>query len=208
MRGKWKISVALGLLLIAAALSLTLYNVSESRRAGNAAANVVSSLREKIGSSELAPGAPASSPDVPQSPEHIGEVSREMPCITIDGLDYIGYIEFPSLGLTLPVLSEWSLDTLALAPARYKGSAYLDDLIIFAHNYTSHFGRLGRLGVGDEIIFTDADGNIFRYAVTELETIAMSDVEAMTDGEWDLTLFTCTMSGTSRFTVRCERVEK
>ncbi len=44
------------------------------------------------------------------------------------------------------------------------------------------------------------------HAVTELETVAMSEVETMTDGDRDLTLFTCTMSGTSRFTIRCERI--
>ncbi len=204
MRGKWKLCIAFGLLLIAAALSLTLYNASESRRAGDAAASVVSSLRAQIN----VLGAPADTADTTDTtaPEYLREPERQMPCITVDGREYIGFIELPTLGLELPVLSEWSYDTLELSPARYSGSAYLDDLIILAHNYTSHFGRLGQLGVGDSVLFTDADGNVFRYAVTELETVAMSEVETMTGGDWDLTLFTCTMSGTSRFTVRCERI--
>lgn len=202
MRGRRRLCTFTGLLLIAAALSLTLYNISESRRAGSAAADAVSSLRVAIEE------AAASAEPVGEvlSPEYTREPSMEMPCVTVDGREYIGIVELPSLSLSLPVLAEWSYEGLDISCARYSGSVYLDSMIIFAHNYTSHFGRLGLLGVGDEVVFTDVDGNVFRYAVTELESIDMNGVEDMLSGEWDLTLFTCTMSGKSRFTVRCERV--
>ena len=32
-------------------------------------------------------------------------------------------------------------------------------------------------------------------------------IEEMVTGDWDLTLFTCTLSGQTRFTVRCIRSE-
>jgi sortase A len=32
-------------------------------------------------------------------------------------------------------------------------------------------------------------------------------VEEMESDEWDLTLFTCTIGGKSRVTIRCERVQ-
>ena len=44
-----------------------------------------------------------------------------------------------------------------------------------------------------------------RYTVAELETLGKYDVEEMTSGDWDLTLFTCTYGGQSRVTVRCLR---
>ena len=57
--------------------------------------------------------------------------------------------------------------------------------------------------VGDEITFTDVDGNMFGYEVIELETLSPFAIEEMTGGNWDLTLFTCTVGGQYRVTVRC-----
>ena len=41
-----------------------------------------------------------------------------MPTVTIDGYDYIGYVEAPVLGLKLPVMAEWDYDRLKIAPCR------------------------------------------------------------------------------------------
>ena len=131
-----------------------------------------------------------------------------MPTETVDGNAYIGVLELPSLELKLPVLSEWSYSGLKLAPCRYAGSAYLNNMVIAAHNYSTHFGYLGNLAQGDEVVFTDVDGNVFRYQVLEVETLSPFAVEEMTDGDWDLTLFTCTISGRSRVTVRCALTEE
>ena len=59
----------------------------------------------------------------------------------------------------------------------------------------------------DEVVFTDIDGNIFRYQVVKKEVLKSTAIEEMEAGEWDLTLFTCTVGGASRMTVRCERME-
>ena len=128
-----------------------------------------------------------------------------MPPVSFDGNDYIGRVDVPSLGLSLPVISEWSYPRLKIAPCRYTGSAYLDNLIIAAHNYSSHFGNLNRLNTGDTVTFTDVDGNQFTYAVSLIEDLPGTAIEEMQAGEWDLTLFTCTLGGRSRVTVRCER---
>ena len=128
----------------------------------------------------------------------------DMPVITSDGRDYIGVLEIPSVGIELPVISEWSMDGLKKAPCRYSGSAYLGDLVICAHNYRSHFGLLSRVAIGDELRFTDADGNVFAYEVAEVEVLRPDAIENMIRSEWDLTLFTCTLGGRTRLTVRCE----
>ena len=116
-------------------------------------------------------------------------------------------LSIPALELELPVVSAWSDDGLKLAPCRYSGTAYLDNLVIAGHNYASHFGRLASLTQGDEVRFTDGDGNLFLYTVAARDTLPGTAVEEMEAGEWDLTLFTCTMDGQSRVTIRCERVE-
>ena len=51
------------------------------------------------------------------------------------------------------------------------------------------------------------DGNVFTYEMVELEILQPTDIEGMESGEWDLTLFTCTIGGSSRVTARFERVE-
>ena len=53
--------------------------------------------------------------------------------------------------------------------------------------------------------FTDVEGNVLSYTVAETELLDGSDVEAMEAGDWDLTLFTCTVGGKTRVTVRCLR---
>lgn len=124
----------------------------------------------------------------------------------IDDREYIGVLSIPALGLELPVISAWDYPGLRVAPCRYTGSAYTDDLVIAAHNYASHFGRLRELSQGDSIRFTDTDGNVFDYVVSELGILEPYAVSQMTEGDWDLTLFTCTPGGQYRVTLRCNRI--
>ena len=95
------------------------------------------------------------------------------------------------------------------APCRYSGNAESGDIVIAAHNYNSHFGRIKDLSIGDEIIYIDSGGLYYRYEVCNMEYIDGYDIDRMFDGienEWDLTLFTCTLSGQSRVTIRADRI--
>ncbi len=123
----------------------------------------------------------------------------------VDGYEYIGYITIPSLGIELPVMSDWSYNRLKISPCRYSGLHYTDDLVIAAHNYKRHFGKISRLKVGDTVIFTDMNGVSIFYTVMLTETLYPKETEAMKNSQWDLTLFTCTYGGASRVTVRCNR---
>ena len=58
----------------------------------------------------------------------------EMPTKRIGGKDYIGYLEIESINIKLPVMNFWSYENIRIAPARYKGSVYDDNMIILAHN--------------------------------------------------------------------------
>lgn len=197
-KGTWLMTG--GLLLIAAALFLTCFNLWDERRATNSAGEALREL-EAVRPEE----AEATEPGEAEIPAYLLNPGREMPAVEVDGGRYIGVLEVPSLGLELPVMETWSYPNLRVAPCRYSGSAYQDDMIVAAHNYKTHFGQLKELRPGDEVRFTDTEGNVFRYAVAELETLGKYDVEEMTSGDWDLTLFTCTYGGQSRVTVRCLR---
>ena len=190
-----------GLLLIAAALALAAYNVIDAQRAARSAAQALEALSQTTAVSAAEPEEASAD----NAPAYLADPEMPMPTVSFDGNDYIGRVDVPSLGLSLPVISEWSYPRLKIAPCRYTGSAYLDNLIIAAHNYSSHFGNLNRLNTGDTVTFTDVDGNQFTYAVSLIEDLPGTAIEEMQAGEWDLTLFTCTLGGRSRVTVRCER---
>lgn len=191
-----------GLLLLAAAGVLSAYNVWDADRAGSQSEAALENLDERI--------PVLAEMDLPEEliPDYILNPQMDMPTQEVEEYKYIGRIDIPAIGISLPVMDSWSYPKLKIAPCRYQGSAYLDDLIIAAHNYERHFGNIKNLVPGDEVIFTDVDGNIFNYTVSELEQLEPTDTRYMITGDWDLTLFTCTLGGQYRVTVRCERVEE
>ena len=191
--------IHLGLLLIAAALFHSAYNEMESHEARNSAQQVIAQMCQTLPTETVA------ETEAPAIPEYLLDADREMPVQTINGRDYIGVLTIPSLELELPVLSQWDYPALKVAPCRYSGSLYQDNLIICAHNYASHFGKIKNLRVGDTAIFTDMDENVVSFQLAAQETIQPEDLEAMEAGDWDLTLFTCTVGGQSRVTVRFVR---
>lgn len=188
-----------GLLLIAAALLLTGYNLWDERRASTAASQVLAQMPEP--SQDPPPSAPE--PGEQEIPDYILDPDREMPTVEIDGNEYVGTLEIPALDLSLPVMGGWSEAKLKTAPCRYSGSAYRGNFVIAGHNYRTHFGPLSRVSVGDQVTFTDVDGNVFSYAVEEVQILGPTAVAEMCSDEWDLSLFTCTLGGQTRLTVRC-----
>ena len=178
---------------------LTGYNIYDEYRAKCSARQALDEIRIEEQDEE-------EQEDEPEIPDYILNPDMEMPVQRIDGVEYIGVLQIPSLNLELPVVSSLSPPSLKIAPCRYEGSAYKDDLIIAAHNYVSSFGNLSKLQVGDPVIFKDVDGNEFSYEVAEMEVLQAAAVEEMRSGDWDLTLFTCTLSGQSRTTIRCLRM--
>ncbi len=206
IKGCAKVFIIGGLLLIAAALCLTVYNIVEQEKAAFGAANILQQMEVAvISESETNDESVETEAEIP---EHLRNPDMAMPEIIIDGERYIGVLHVPALELSLPIISEWSYQRLKIAPCRYVGSVYAKDMVIMAHNYTSHFGSLGELKIDDEVYFEDMEGNIFSYHVVELEILGGTDVEDMVAGDWDLTLFTCTIGGKSRVTVRCKQSDK
>ena len=110
-----------------------------------------------------------------------------------------------ALGLKVPVQRNWSYENLSVSPCRYSGSAYAGNLAIIAHTY--HFGKLSSLALDATVTFTDMENNVFRYVVREKNTISPNDANEIAHSGYDLTLVTCTLSGTKRVAVYCERVK-
>ena len=200
MRRAWTAVTVVGLVLLIGAAALALWNFRQDAEAGAESDALVYELAEVI-------------PDTPEVPEEIQEVEQaadpegyEMPSVTIDGTKYMGVIFFPDLNRELPVFSEYALSKLKTAPAVYYGSPITHDLVICAHNYRSHFGPINRLPVGAKVQIKSADGTVFDYRIAATEVVSPFAVEDVTSGAWDLTLFTCTLGGRTRYVVRCDMV--
>lgn len=125
--------------------------------------------------------------------------------ISVDGNLYIGVLEIPSLNLVLPIQNEWSYTKLRNSPCAYE----TEPLIIAAHNYDAHFGRIWKLETGNQAIFTNAENQVFYYEVVEVEMLDGTDVLNMVETECDMTLFTCNYNdNTERVVVRLNRIDE
>lgn len=200
MKRKGNVWICMGLLLIAAALFLTDFNIMEERKASRTSDRATRILEETIADAigKRAERKEEEIPDYQLNP------NMDMPTEEVDGRSYIGILRISSLNLELSILDTWDYDSLKTAPCRYSGSAYTDRFSICAHNYRSHFGRINEMHIGDRLTFTDIDGNEFCYEVIDIETISATDTEILQEGEGNLFLFTCTLSGQNRFLVRCQ----
>ena len=189
--------IYIGFLFVVAAIILTSYNFWDDRRAAAASGAAMEEILLDISN--------AKKMQEEETPDYFVAPEMEMPKSSVGEYDYIGVLDIPALGMNLPVVGELSYSALKVAPCRYTGSAYQDDLIIAAHNYSGHFGKIKRLQAGDDVFFTDMDGNLFSYQMVSMEVLKDTAVKDMYSGGYDLTLFTCTYSGESRVTIRCER---
>ena len=196
MGRKGTIPLCIGLLLLAAALCLALYNLWDDNRAGEAVDTALAQLEP-----EMVP--PEEVKEGNLQPEYVLNPDITPPVKVINGVGYLGTINFPTLNRELPVLSEANMANLKYGPCCYSGTVYQRNMVIAGHNYKKHFGPLKRLAQGDPVIFTDVEGNVFQYQVAGLEVLAPTAIEDMTMSGWDLSLYTCTLGGQTRLTVRC-----
>ncbi len=220
------ILILLGLVCAIAAGVWTFFNYREDSAAGELALADLQKMEEMLGIDANKDGLIGSVPEdeyrkahnmasVDESSEAAGagkegaaiyELHPEMtmPTVEVDGHMYVGFLDIPAIERTLPVMETWSYPNLKIAPNRFVGTPYSHDMIICAHNYDRHFGKIKTLKEGDEVTFTDVYGDRFTYKVSEVIILQPTDVEEMKDpDDWDLTLFTCTIGGATRVTVRC-----
>ncbi len=188
-RNKAFVFLAIGICLFIAAGVWLCYNLLEDQKAGQKSAHILDLLE-------------TNGEEVTLSPEN------ETPVIVVEKDAFCGRIIVEKLEIKLPVYYEWTDENLKCAPCRYRGSVFTDDLIISGHNYKSHFGKLSLLKKDDVVTFIDPYGTEHHYKVSYLAEVYGTDISQMLSGNWDLTLFTCTLSGETRMAVRCQRISE
>lgn len=186
-----RILSCIGIVLVVCSISLCAYNVYDSFRS-----YFVS--QQKMNEYHVVKTSVGSIPDYVLNPD------MDMPKVDVDGMSCVGTLEIPSLDLNLCVTSTFSDENMKQLPCRYYGSIYKNNMVIVAHNYWFHFGRLNTLKSGDEVIFTDASGNQFKYSVDVIDVVSPESVSEVTNGKWPLTLVTCTLDSQNRIVVRCK----
>lgn len=179
--------VATGAVLILSALLLFAYNRLEDYHAGQEAESMLTKVESYV--LEKSPESEATAPT---------QLDPELPVVIIDGYGYVGYLNIPDLEITLPVMAEWDYDRLRIAPCRQFGSSRTDDLVIAAHNYANHFGRLKTLNPGAIVTFTDMDGIVNEYVLDSQQNLLPTQVEAVQNPDYALVLYTCTPGGETR----------
>ena len=201
MRKSGNVCIVLGVAFLSMALLLVILNQSKNYKAELSISRTMPQIIENIERNCLQDEAQSTTSTTSVPDPYNSEMTEK----EIDGIRYVGYLSIPALELELPVVSEWSYENLKISPCRFSGSSKSDDLVIAAHNYKCHFGTIGSLKAGDEVVLTDMEGVIIRYEVIALEVLSSTAVTDMTSGEYDLTLFTCTYGGENRITVRCDK---
>ena len=179
--------IIIGIMLIISALYLQLHNNYEDIKAGKESKEVVEVIQEELNTQEI-------------------KEDSDKETIKVNGDEYIGIINIPSLNVELPVMSDWSYEKMKKSPARYYGSLETNDLVICAHSYKNFFRYIKNLVKGDIVVITDINGNEYLFEVKVVEILKPENIKEMIESEFDLTLFTCTYDSQNRVTVRLNRV--
>lgn len=198
--------MSFGPLMIIGGMGILFYNNWDNARAERAAESVLAQIEQNAQQEQTAEAVqPQLDMLLEETPE---EVDTTMGTIEVDGFTYIGEVAIPAIDISLPVMNSVTSEGLKIAPGRYEGNYNENSLIIAAHNYQRHFGNIKYLSPGDQVVFLDVDGGEHFYEVAEIETVGGKKVSKMSEGDWDLTLFTCTYGGRNRVTVRCTLQEE
>lgn len=113
--------------------------------------------------------------------------NNEMPAVSLEGTDFIGLLELPRYGSTLPVCSQWG--AFSPYPCRLGGSLYDGSLQIGGSTRAGQYDFYREISVGDMVYFTDMTGNRYSYVVKEIRYEKHADQTALTSVPAALTLF-------------------
>ncbi len=117
-------------------------------------------------------------------------------------------LRIPAIDLQAPVLSETTKEYLNIALTQIKSNQVpgKGNYTIAGHNSSvkgRHFNRLDELVIGDEIYLVDGE-DVYTYQVDSIEIVTPQNVDILNDqpNKNEITLVTCTASGTKRLVVK------
>ena len=145
--------------------------------------------------------------------QETGEINEQVSSLSLDEDDLYNTVKLyiPAIELDAPVLPETTKDNLNIALTQIKSKQVpgQGNFTIAGHNsavYGRHFNRLHELNIGDEIQLVDGE-EVYSYQVDSKRVIDPSAVDVLEDNpnKNEITLITCTVSGTKRLAVKGHR---
>lgn len=126
---------------------------------------------------------------IPEPQNAVPEVRRDntMPILSLHGTDFVGILEIPRYGSTLPVCADWG--NISKQPCRLYGSVYDKTLQIGATSQKGQYDFYREISTGDAVYFTDMEGNRYVYSVTDIRYEKHADQAALQRENAALTLF-------------------
>lgn len=125
---------------------------------------------------------PDPEPAVPEK-----QINDCMPVLSVDGIDFIGILEYPQYNSCLPVCAKWG--ETDFFPCRYTGSVYDGTMIVRSTNQKGQYPFAQDINISDFFYFTDMVGNQYSYRVSEILHRNHADKEILYDNDADLVLF-------------------
>lgn len=168
-----KIVIIVGACLVITAIVLLLVWQWNIRTAAEKAVEYVGVIRERI-------------------PEPQGAVPEErrdntMAALPVDGIDFVGILEFPQYASALPVCADWG--NTSQYPCRLQGSVYDRTIQIGGTSQAGQYDFYRDISVGDCVLFTDMEGNRFSYTVEDIRYEENADQSTLQRKASSLTLF-------------------
>lgn len=168
-----KILIIVGACLLAAAMVLSIVWQWNIRTAEQKSKEYAAVIRELI-------------------PEPQGAVPEErrdnaVATLSVDGTDFVGLLEIPKYDSVLPVCDDWG--NPAKYPCRFNGSVYDRTMRIGGTSQKGQYDFYRDISVGDNVFFTDMEGNRFSYTVTDICYENNADQSTLQRKESSLTLF-------------------
>lgn len=191
-----RLLIFIGVAAIFSAGVLWIHNIIEENKAADFSTRVAQALLVQIEQNPV---------DVAVAEDSIDQgYTERYACISLDGEEYIGVLKIPALKLGLPVNAEWNYPKLKSSPCRFAGSIEGNNIVIVAHNYKRHFGKINTLKTGSEVVFVDIYGDKHYFSVAQVGVVKPESTAEIVYGGYALTLVTCTYSGRTRCAVKCE----
>ena len=141
---------------------------------------------------------------IPEPQSAVLEARRDntMPVLSLNGTDFIGILEMPLYDSALPVCGDWCEPSRY--PHRFGGSIYEGSLQIGGTTQPGQYDFYREISVGDQIFFTDMEGNRYTLEVSDLRYEKHADQAALQRHNVPLTLFLKNIYGFEYLIVFCD----
>ncbi len=137
----------------------------------------------------------------PQAAVPEEQSSVTMPTLSVNGADFVGILEMPSFGSTLPVAANF--ENTAKYPCKFSGSLYTGDLKIGATSQNGQYSFAKDISVGETLHFTNTLGNRYAYTVSNIKVVKHINETTLNSENAQLTLFVKNVYDTEYFVFFC-----